>query len=104
MRALSHVVPAALVHLLQKAPLSEGKVDFAWSMAVGKPLDRVTRARLEGTVLIVEASSEQWVREITRARSIILRRVQAYLGESRVTRMETRTDPNLRVKSSGPSR
>jgi hypothetical protein len=101
MRALSHLVPSALVHLLQRTPLSEGKVAFAWRMAVGKSLDRVTRVRLEGTVLIVDAISGQWEREITRARPIILRRVQAYLGESTVTVIDVRSNPHLRARSAG---
>jgi hypothetical protein len=101
MRALSHLVPSALVHLLQRTPLSEGKVAFAWSMAVGKSLDRVTRVRLEGTVLIVDAISGQWEREITRASPIILRRIQAYLGLSTVTAIDVRSNPHLRARSAG---
>jgi predicted nucleic acid-binding Zn ribbon protein len=103
MRALSLVVPSALVFLLQRAPLSDGKVAFAWSMAVGRSLDRVTRVRLEDTVLIVDAINGQWEREIRRARSIILRRIQAYLGESTVTAIDVRSNPHPGVKSSGPS-
>jgi Dna[CI] antecedent, DciA len=101
MRALSHVVPSALVQLLQRAPLCQGKVDLAWSMAVGKGVERVTRTRLEGTLLIVETVSAQWEREITRARSIILTRVQAYLGAGTVTAIEVRSNPHLRVKPPG---
>ena len=35
MRALVHVVPAALRELLRGMPLSDGKVGFAWRTAVG---------------------------------------------------------------------
>jgi hypothetical protein len=102
MRALSHVVPSALVHLLQRAPLSPGKVQFAWSAAVGKALERVTQVRLEGNVLVVEATSAQWGREITRASPIILQRLQTYLGGSTVAGIEVRTHVNLQMKSSQP--
>ncbi len=98
MRALSHIIPSALVHLLQAAPLSQAKVEFAWSVAVGKALERATSVRLEGNQLVVEAASAEWMREIARARPIILQRLQAYLGESTVAGIDVRTNPNLRVK------
>jgi hypothetical protein len=102
MRALSHVVPSALLRLLQGAPLSPGKVEFAWSAAVGRALDRVTEVRLEGDTLVVETTSAQWVREITRASPIILQRLRSYLGESTIAGIEVRTNPNLHVKASQP--
>jgi hypothetical protein len=97
MRALSHIIPSALAHLLQAAPLSQGKVEFAWSMAVGKALQRATSVRLDGNRLVVEAASPQWVREIARARPMILDRLQAYLGPGTVAAMDVRANPNLRV-------
>jgi hypothetical protein len=98
MRALSHIIPSALVRLLQAAPLSQAKVEFAWGVAVGKALERVTSVRLEDNRLLVEAASAEWMREIARARPIILQRLQAYLGENTVVGLEVRANPNLRVK------
>jgi hypothetical protein len=57
MRALAHVIPAAIRELLRGMPLSDGKVGFAWSTAVGPAFGRATAVRLEGRVLIVETSS-----------------------------------------------
>jgi hypothetical protein len=102
MRGLTHLVPSALVRLLQGTPLSPGKVEFAWSAAVGRALDRVTRVRLEGDTLIVETPSAEWVREITRASPIILQRLRSYLGEATVAGIEVRTNPGLNAKESPP--
>jgi len=59
MRPLSHAVPAALAEILRAAPLSDGKVSFAWRMAVGPALERVTSVKLEQRVLIVETAGPQ---------------------------------------------
>jgi hypothetical protein len=98
MRPLAHVVPSALVYLLRRAPTSQGKVELAWSAAVGRALQRVTQVKMEGTILVVEAATAQWVREITRASPIILQRLQTYLGESTVTAIDVRTNATLQVK------
>ena len=73
MRPLAHVIPSALVYLLRHAPTSQGKVELAWSAAVGRALQRVTQVKMEGNILVVEATTAQWVQEITRASPIILR-------------------------------
>lgn len=91
MRQLSSVVPAALIELLRAAPLSDGKVAFAWRTAVGPALERATTARMEGRVLVVEAAGPQWTREIERSRDVILARVRSLLGTSVVARLDVRT-------------
>jgi hypothetical protein len=99
MRPLAHIVPSALVYLLRHTPTSQGKVELAWSAAVGRALERVTRVKLEGNILVVEATTAQWVKEITRATPIILQRLQAFLGESTVAGIDVRTNASLHVKS-----
>jgi hypothetical protein len=42
MRPIQQAFPGALAVLLRVAPLSPGKVSFAWSAAVGPALDRMT--------------------------------------------------------------
>jgi hypothetical protein len=102
MRSLSHIVPLALVYLLRRAPTSQGKVELAWSASVGRALERITRVKMEGTILVVETTTAQWVREITRASPVILQRLQMYLGESTVAGIEVRANPNLQVKVPQP--
>lgn len=90
MKPLSHAVPNAVADLLRDAPLSPGKVEFAWKTAVGPALARTTSIRLEGTRLLVEGTSPQWTREITRLSSIILTRLQQLLGSAVVTEITVR--------------
>jgi predicted nucleic acid-binding Zn ribbon protein len=93
MRPLSAVVPGAVAELLRTAPLSAGKVEFAWRAAVGPALERATAVRLEGGVLIVEATSRQWAQEVTRSSSVILRRLQTLLGAETVSSISVRSEP-----------
>jgi Dna[CI] antecedent DciA-like protein len=90
MHPLSHAVPAALAEILRAAPLSDGKVSFAWRAAVGPALDRVTNIKLEQRLLIVETASPQWSREIMRSSGMILKRLQTLLGAGVVEKIEVR--------------
>jgi predicted nucleic acid-binding Zn ribbon protein len=95
MKRLTHAVPGALMELLRGAPLSDGKVSFAWSAAVGPALERVTTVKLERGVLIVEAASAQWSREIQRLSGVILARLQSLLGKDTVRTLEVRSSAAL---------
>jgi len=90
MLPISAGLPGALVELLRGSPLSDGKVTFAWKAAVGPAFDRVTSVKLERRVLLVEAASVQWSKEVMRSSPVILRRLQALLGADAVERIEVR--------------
>jgi hypothetical protein len=81
-------MPGALAGALRKAPLSPEKVAFAWRMAVGPSVDRVTTVQLAGHVLRVRAKDTTWLREIERSRGIIRSRLDALLGKAVVTAIE----------------
>jgi predicted nucleic acid-binding Zn ribbon protein len=83
-------MPGALVELLRGTPLSDGKVTFAWTAAVGPAIHRVTHVKLERRVLLVEAASAQWSREVMRSSPVILKRLQSLLGADAVERIEVR--------------
>jgi hypothetical protein len=87
---LTHAIPGALMQLLQDAPLSDGKVGFAWRAAVGPALGRATAIKLEHRVLIVETTSAQWSREVVRSSPVILKRLQDLMGADTVERIEVR--------------
>jgi len=77
--------------LLHDLPLSNGKVEFAWTAAVGPAVARATAVKLENGVLIVETTTEQWTREIKRSSPVILKRLQSLLGDEAVTSITVRT-------------
>jgi predicted nucleic acid-binding Zn ribbon protein len=91
MRRIIHAIPGALMELLRGAPLSDGKVTFAWNAAVGPALERVTTVKLERGVLIIDAASAQWSREIQRSSGVILARLQSLLGKDTVRKLEVRS-------------
>jgi predicted nucleic acid-binding Zn ribbon protein len=78
-------MPGALVEMLRHAPLSQGKVGFAWRAAVGTAVEKVTSVHLEGRVLLVDAASKAWAREVTRSSPVILKRLQTLLGQDTLT-------------------
>jgi len=90
MRPLAHAVPGAVASLLRDAPLSDGKVAFAWKVAVGPAMDRATAIKLDGTVLIVDVPNAQWAREIKRSSSVIMSRLATLLGADTVTEIRVR--------------
>ena len=90
MQSFGPSLPAVLTELLRNAPLSPGKVEFAWKAAVGTALERATRVRLENGVLLVETSSRQWSREVMRSSPVILRRLQQLLGPEAVRAVQLR--------------
>jgi hypothetical protein len=92
MKPLTSGIPGAIATLLRNAPLSDGKVAFAWSGAVGVALDRVTKVKLEHDVLIVETTSAHWSREVQRSIRVILPRLQALLGKDTVRSIIVRAD------------
>jgi predicted nucleic acid-binding Zn ribbon protein len=91
MNPLGSVVPGAIIALLRDAPLSAGKVTFAWNAVVGPAVQRATSVHLEDGVLLVDAASPEWAREVTRSTYMILRRLQQLLGEQTVTQIVVRT-------------
>ena len=90
MRPLQQAVPGALTEILRAAPLSDGKVAYAWGIAVGPALERAPAVKLVERVLMVETASPQWSREIMRSSPLILRRLQTLLGASVVEAIEVR--------------
>jgi len=75
---------------VRRAPLSAGKVDFAWRSAVGTQMARVSAVRLEDGVLLVDVQTAQWGSAIMRASGLILSRIQSMLGPDAVRELRIR--------------
>jgi hypothetical protein len=91
MRPISQALPGAVAELLRGVPTSAGKVSFAWRVAVGTGVERVSSVRLDTRTLLVDVTDQRWAREIARSSPIILARLQTLLGQEAVTRIEVRT-------------
>lgn len=83
-------MPRVVTEIVRKAPLSPGKVAFAWTMAVGPAVERNTAIHLEHGLLIIDAASKQWADEVRRSSRVIMARLKAMLGDEAVTRIEVR--------------
>ena len=88
MFSLHSVVPGALTELFRQGPMSQGKLEVAWRVAVGDALTRVTSVRLQPEgVVEVQSVDQRWNRELTRSSSMILTRLIGLLGADSVRRI-----------------
>ncbi len=88
MQPLHSVVPRALTELFRVGPLSQGKLEVAWRVAVGDALSRVSTVRLQADgVVEVSPADQRWQRELKRSSSMILCRLNSLLGTQSVTRL-----------------
>ena len=78
------IAPRVLAELIRRQPASQGRTEFAWAVAVGPALARVTTVELRNNNMIVSARDTQWARELERARGTILPRLQQLLGTDAV--------------------
>lgn len=90
MQPIAQVMPNALAEIVRQAPLSHGKVDFAWRTAVGPAMARVSAVRLEGGVLLIEAQTAAWGSAIMRTSPVILTRLRSLLGVDTVRELKLR--------------
>jgi predicted nucleic acid-binding Zn ribbon protein len=79
-QAFQSFAPLVLAEIIRRQPDSKQRTDFAWSVAVGPALARVTTVELRNHNVIVCARDVQWARELERARDTILPRLQLLLG------------------------
>ena len=71
---------SVLAEIVRRQPPSAARTSFAWQLAVGPALARTTTATLADGVLTVHMSDARWGQEISRARNVVLTRLQHLLG------------------------
>ena len=76
-----------LAEIIRRQPASKERTAFAWTVAVGPALARVTAVELDGTILRVRVSDERWALELERAVGTILPRLRHLLGDDAVKRL-----------------
>ncbi len=96
MQPIGQILPRALADVVRQAPLSAGKVDFAWRTAVGSTMARSTAVRLDGRVLLVDAQTMQWGAAVMRSSGIILTRLHRLLGPEAVSEIRLRDRQDVR--------
>jgi hypothetical protein len=88
MDAIQTVVPRALAELFRQGPMSQGKLEVAWRVAVGDALCRVSSVRLQPDATVdVHPMDQRWQKELRRSSSIILTRLNTLLGAGAVARL-----------------
>ena len=76
-----------LAEVIRRQPASRERTSFAWQLAVGPALARVTTVELDCGVLTVRARDARWTREIRAASAVVLERLQGLLGRESITRI-----------------
>jgi hypothetical protein len=90
MESLQRTASHALRTLLDGQPVTPAKMRFVWTLAAGAALARATDVEwrdAEG-VLVVRARTDNWRRELRRARPILTERVRELAGRDAVRRLE----------------
>lgn len=86
---VNQIMPALVAEVIRKAPLTDEKVVFAWRLAVGPAVGKVTTVRLgsNGT-LYVKAEAPAWNDAIGKSLGLIRSRLAHFLGETAVNRID----------------
>ena len=89
MEPLSASIPSVVRGLLRSGPMSPGKIQAAWRLAVGTAIDRATSVALRGDgTLEVAATELAWRREVRRSQGLILSRLQGLVGPDPVRKIK----------------
>jgi hypothetical protein len=90
---IQHFSAGVLAEVIRRQPSSPARTALAWQIAVGPALARATTVELSEGVLTVRSSDPRWTLEITRARDIVLRRLQHFLGPDNVRAVHIEREP-----------
>ena len=80
MLPIQQLSSGVLAEVIRRQPSSPARTTLAWQLAVGPALARATTVALADGVLTVQSPDARWTLEITRARDIVLKRLQYFLG------------------------
>lgn len=87
MLPLQQFTGTVLAEILRRQPASKEKTAFAWRLAVGPALARVSTVETHDRTLIVRTLDPRWTRELERASGTILLRLQHLLGREAIERI-----------------
>jgi predicted nucleic acid-binding Zn ribbon protein len=92
MLPIQNLTAGVLAEMIRRQPASKEKTRFVWQLAVGPAIARVTTVDLADGVLSVRCGDERWTSEISRARPLIISRLQQMLGTDAVRRIALPSD------------
>jgi predicted nucleic acid-binding Zn ribbon protein len=82
-----------IAQAIRRQPASPARLAFAWSVAAGPQMARAASVEARDGVLLVTARDARWAREIERAATTLLDRVQALVGPTEVTSLRICVKP-----------
>ena len=74
-----------IAQTIRRQPPSPARTAFAWSVVAGPAMARAATVDTRDHVLFVTPKDARWAREIERASSTLLARLQALIGPTEVT-------------------
>jgi predicted nucleic acid-binding Zn ribbon protein len=87
-KPLSASITTVAGNLMKRGPMTAGKIEAAWRLAVGPAIDRATTVSLrENGTLEVAAAQLSWRRELRRTQGVILGRLRELLGPGPVAKI-----------------
>jgi hypothetical protein len=84
-QSISRAASGALKAILDSQPIGPAKVAFAWRMAAGPTLAAATSVTWSHGRLRVRARTDEWRREVLRAKPVVLARLRELVGPDAVS-------------------
>ena len=102
MQGINTTAAVVLRAILDGQPLTEAKVRFAWRLAAGATVSGATSVSwTEEGRLIVRVKSDEWRREVARARPIVLERMRELVGADAIRTMHIEAPPEVGRRAAG---
>jgi hypothetical protein len=101
MERLDRTAVRAVRQLIAAQPVTDAKIGFAWALAAGPTLAKSARITWSDGVLRVEATTETWRHELTRAKPVLAERIDALLGEGVVRTITIVLSPTATASGAG---
>jgi predicted nucleic acid-binding Zn ribbon protein len=82
-----------IAQAIRRQPSSPARTVFAWTVAAGPVMARAATVEAVNGVLLITPKDARWAREIERAASTLLDRIQALVGSTDVASLRICVKP-----------
>jgi predicted nucleic acid-binding Zn ribbon protein len=90
---LQSAAAGVIAEAIRRQPPSPARTTFAWSVAAGPAMARAATVEVRDGVLLITPKDARWAREIERAASTLLDRIQLLVGATEVTSLRICVKP-----------